>query len=388
MAVNVPLRYARSVFQVSAFALAVMWLVACPINASAQVMYTIVDLGIPAGGTFTSGQSVNNSGQVAAYANNGAGQQAFRVNQSQVIGSPGTNLGGIGQAFGINASGQVTGVFGLGDEHRAFRTTSNGLITDTGADLGVLPGHNRSWGYAINNSGQVTGYSFADSLGFARVFRTSSTGTLADAGANIGVLPGSFSGEGRAINSLGQVAGYCYFDASDTNRAFRTTPNGRVDDPGTDLGTLGGNKSEAYGINDVGQTVGTSRIGAGNITHAFRTSPNGLISDPGTDLGTLPGSQVSTAYAINNSGVVVGTSGSAFVYDTAMRDLNSLIPSGTGWQLDRAFSISDLGWITGSGRIGGQLHAFLLIPVPEPTSLMLVAGTFVGGWAIRKWRRA
>lgn len=49
-----------------------------------------------------------------------------------------------------------------------------------------------------------------------------------------------------------------------------------------------------------------------------------------------------------------------------MRDLNDLIPSGTGWLLNTAQGINEQGPITGSGTIGGRTHAFLLTPIPEP----------------------
>ena len=43
-------------------------------------------------------------------------------------------------------------------------------------------------------------------------------------------------------------------------------------------------------------------------------------------------------------------------------DLNSLIPAGSGWVLNRATGINDAGQIVGSGTINGVLHVFLLTP--------------------------
>jgi hypothetical protein len=56
-----------------------------------------------------------------------------------------------------------------------------------------------------------------------------------------------------------------------------------------------------------------------------------------------------------------------------MVDLNSLISPLSGWVLDRGFGINDVGQITGIGVIGGEQHAFLLTPVPEPGALALMA---------------
>jgi len=45
-----------------------------------------------------------------------------------------------------------------------------------------------------------------------------------------------------------------------------------------------------------------------------------------------------------------------------MKDLNRLIPSGSGWVLSEATGINDAGQIVGSGTVHGQQHAFLLNP--------------------------
>ena len=67
------------------------------------------------------------------------------------------------------------------------------------------------------------------------------------------------------------------------------------------------------------------------------------------DLGTLGGTR-SEALAVNASGVIVGwaqtTQGDdhAFIWrDGVMTDLNTLIPSGTGWVLEAATGIATSG---------------------------------------------
>jgi probable HAF family extracellular repeat protein len=45
-----------------------------------------------------------------------------------------------------------------------------------------------------------------------------------------------------------------------------------------------------------------------------------------------------------------------------MKDLNKLIPAGSGWVLGQGSGINNAGQIAGYGTIRGQSHAFLLTP--------------------------
>ena len=113
-----------------------------------------------------------------------------------------------------------------------------------------------------------------------------------------------------------------------------------------------------------------------------------------TDLGSGRGT------AINASGQVVGGEHSddpQFLYSDSIRtNLNTLIDPDSGWVLETANSINDNGWITGRGTIGGVGHAFILIPVPEPSNLIiwsvlgaLMIWAMLGAMGIggRWWRR-
>lgn len=141
-----------------------------------------------------------------------------------------------------------------------------------------------------------------------------------------------------AINNLNQVAGYCLVNLL-PHACFYNGTNW------VDLGTLGGEFSYAFGINDNDQIVGFSRTSSG-ATHGFLwqngtmseltslssyESAGSSINNQGqiagysyvdqthkhatlwqngsiVDLGTLPGGDISSANAINNVGVVIGTS--------------------------------------------------------------------------------
>lgn len=363
-------------------------------TASAQILYTVHDLGFPPGWIESLGFAINNSGQVTGMANPNAGEFAFRTMPGGSFADPGANISGGYPSSGraINASGQVTGgAFGNGYGF-AFRTAPNGSI-NAGGNLGFPAGGTESYGTGINDLGQVVGnWSMPGAL--SRAFRTTPTGLASDPGTDLGTLGGTRA-DAAAINNSGMVTGYSNISGNTDFRAFRTAPNGLISDPGTNLGVFpGGTQSFGLAINDLGQVTGRATIANGD-THAFRTSSTGLVSDPGTDLGVLPGFQRSVGNDINNSGVVVGVLGPtnsvtnrAFIYDTEMRNLNDLISPSSGWVLLNARSINDQGWITGYGLFnGGTVYrGFVLTPVPEPSSIALVGSVLVVGMFVRRRR--
>jgi probable HAF family extracellular repeat protein len=155
----------------------------------------------------------------------------------------------------------------------------------------------------------------------------------------------------EGINNLGQVVGY-----TGNGRAFRTAPNGVIDSK-TDLGRLGLGNTSAYAINDSGQVVGDSFLGPGIMgdQHAFRTGPNALINPATDDLGAT------TLRAINKAGYAAGSGKSCAVLlppgasmATAL-DLGS--PGGGCW----ASGINDLGQVAGAFT-GSAQHAFRTAP--------------------------
>jgi probable HAF family extracellular repeat protein len=142
-----------------------------------------------------------------------------------------------------------------------------------------------------------------------------------------------------------------------------------------DLGTLGGRLSIGHGINSHGQVAGWSLLSDNFSSHAF------LYDGTLHDLGTLGGA-FSYGLGINASGQVTGYSNApGFLYNHAflhtsgsgMVDLNMLTDPLSGWELTHAYAINDAGQIAGYGQIGGETHAFLLTPVPEPTSVAVCA---------------
>jgi probable HAF family extracellular repeat protein len=239
-------------------------------------------------------------------------------------------------------------------------------------NLGTLGGYTSSaWG--INVSGQVVGSSpTAD--GNNHAFLYSGNGPM----QNLDTLPGGTFSQALGINASGQVMG------SSANHAFIWQAGSGMQN----LGTLGGNTSSAWGINNSGQVVGNSET-SGGPAHAFLYSGNG----PMQDLGTLLGGTSSHATGINDSGKIVGYASTsdnphAFLYSGgSMTDLNSLVDLDSGWTLEQANAINNIGQIVGMGRnAAGQGFAFLLTPIPEPSTLALLGAGAVG-LLLFVWRR-
>jgi probable HAF family extracellular repeat protein len=187
---------------------------------------------------------------------------------------------------------------------------------------------------------------------------------------DLGTLGGTRSFAG-GINDSGIVVGSSFLVGDIQSHAMR------YDGTMHDLGTLGGAYSIAQAINDSGIITGAANTIAGS-EHAF------LYDGTMHDLGSFGLNSI--GIAINNLDQVVGYAvtptfaNRAFVYaaNTGMVDLNSLIDPSSGWILTAARGINNRGQITGEGVIGGETHAYLLSPVPEPSTRALVALGLMG----------
>ena len=327
--------------------------------------------------------------------------------------------------YGINNAGQVVGssILPSTDVFRshAFRTAPNSAINPATDDLGTLGG-NSSTGYAINDFGQVVGeskksvygcdYAFlwSDATGMQNLGTLGGESSVAYGINNLGQVVGSaetkegefhaffYSGSGvlqdlttfgvsnsaRDINDSGQIVGYYTHQPGQYHPFLYSGSRGLQD-----LGTLGGEEGIAFAINNLGEVVGRADTGATfepddpqecpcNVSHAFLYSGSGTLQD----LGTLGGPN-SEATDINDFGQIVGNAGyvkrstvtAPFIYsDGKMSNLNDLIPANSGWFLGSADGINNSGQIVGTGTIQDPernypVHAFLLTPVLEPTSV-------------------
>ena len=253
----------------------------------------------------------------------------------------------------------------------------------------------RSDGYAINDAGQVTGFSsHGESLGY-RAFRYDGIPGAGGVMRDLGTLGGTYTDRsgGGGINEAGQVAGTSgTVLPSGGHRAFLYTGTPGSGGAMIDLGTPGGTNSNSGAINNAGQVAGSYDTGGagGPAFHAFRYTPTAGAGGVVVDLGTLGGSQ-SFGNAINDAGHVAGSSDTAgglrraFLYTgtpgsgCAMVDLGTL-PGGSSSGVS---AINNPGRMAGDSYVGGDLayHAFRYDGHPGSGGTMVDLGTLGGTYS-------
>ena len=354
-------------------------------QVNASTSYRLTDLGNLGAYTNEFGTSrgagasaINNVGDIVGFSWGSTGAEAF-------VWSPRSGMRGLGYldpnnlpnpeswAAAINSAGQTVGASVTQDhgDRAAFWSTTGQI--ESIAEVGGSRTDSYSYGTGINNSGMAVGY------GFTAGDKVAFTWTAADGTKLLRPQPG-FTVDGTGgINASGQFTGVAYDIIGRRSRAFiwDSADKIRLLDPLSSGETF----SAAVAINNAGTVVGRSIDSTTFSQHAF-------IWDTQTgmrDLGTLSeGLNEVFANAINNSGHVVGRAGEgagdsrAFVWaaDLGMKDLNLLVDQDDPLHglvtLDDATGINDLGQIVANAFYEGSPHAYLLTPVPEPGSVLLM----------------
>lgn len=334
-------------------------------SSSSGANYSIADIG-----SFTA-SGINNSGEAVGTAYIGYSQRAVTwdsTNGLRDLGSLATGYDSKG--VDINDAGQVTGwsYVGVNNPH-AFRwSSSSGML-----DLGTLSGDLSSWGSAIDHNGNVYGIS-VDAHRVQSVFEWVQGSGMVDL-----AFPMQYGIATLYANDAGQIAGI-YSSGNGYHAFFRDATSGFQD-----LGTLGGPNSYVSGINNMGQIVGTSDTTPSGDERAFLWDSSHGMQEIGipiargiNDLGQIVGAL--TYWTGDNYTTLAGIweEGSGFVELPSLGDGSSY-----------AYAINNLGQIVGWSNVApGVNHAVLWTPVPEPSSLLALAGGLAGmGASLLRRRR-
>jgi probable HAF family extracellular repeat protein len=309
----------------------------------------------PVQSTGDSGKSINSIG-TAAYTVSSA---VYLWQSGAGISVP--NLFADNGPLDINDAGHLAGA----DNQRAY-LYRNGAKTD----LGTFSGDS-TFAYGLNNNDIVVGKSYdRDALRYrAFSWENGSLQRLPAPGG--GTYQSGAASAAYSINASGIIVG-SYDDPRFGLQAVVWS-----DGTATALPNYLGRQSEAYDINAAGQVVGYS-INSGSGVR-FRDA---FLWNAGSFMRLdLPGFYFNVANAINSSAMVVGMAqtgegigGDAFLWTSGQNfNLNSLISPNLGWHLTSAEDINDLGQIVGYGTLNGAPESFLLTPVPEPSSIVLLS---------------
>ena len=341
------------------------------------VQYTVTGLGTLNGYASSDATAINAKGQVVgeAISADGTSWVPFLYSKGKMTNLGTTSEGGVGTAYAINNHGVAAG-----EDYSTGNSWYHASMYTSGHVLDLYPNSQFEGAYGINDNLQVVGYCQAGNNGTYgySLYHPCLYDVNAGEFTDLGLLPGYESGSASAINNNGQIVGTCNNEMGTWSEAFIYS-NGQM----TDLGKLPGTwSSAATALNANGQIVGTC------YSEGFFYS-NGVM----TDLGNLPGYRFCTPEAINDSGQVVGciqsdSVASAFIYSSGtMVNLNTLISPSSQWSLISATGINDAGQIVGYGTDpAGAEEAFLLTPVPEPSTLALL-GIGAATLLAYAWRR-
>jgi probable HAF family extracellular repeat protein len=264
-------------------------------------------------------------------------------------------------AFSINNAGQVAGFI-----YPNFSVHYTGVVWNNGT-LTLLPPpgpqYTYSFAYSINDAGQVAGYVFGSSgVPYEAAVWNGLTPMV------LGVVPGCTYGSALGISDNGLIVGYlgCGKDGVAEAAVWKGTTAELLPIPNPTDGGVGG---KAFAVNDSGLIVGSS-ISAGTPYNA-----TAWVNGVATDLGPFPTKQgSSSAIAVNKQGIIVGKS--TWVFDeithaaiwspigAAPQDLNSLISKAAAaeFTLTEATGINNSCTIVANGYSNktGALEAFLL----------------------------
>ena len=352
--------------------------------------WKIKNLGTLPGATYSTGDAINDLGQVAGSTDADAfydpergltwGNWAFISGPNggplqKVDTGPERNFFFDFTVSQINNSGQVVGSLRQGSSARyAYSTGPNG-----GPLQNFYTYHD---GNAINNNGIA-------------VYRRWTTGVYAvqPDGTMVEVVDSGVGGYVRGINDEGQIA----VQIRNHREWEGIYPTGAVWSEETGLRdiTVNGQNTNLFDINNAGQVLGQVLNQDSEIFVLNEDGTFSILSLPGElILEEVPGG-IFRMPRFNDFGQIVGRllgeDGTSFSF-LASITTNEIINLSmeqelidAGWSNIMVSDINNLGQISGTGTINGTTRAFLLTPVPEPeTYAMMLVGLSMLGFMRRR----
>ena len=296
--------------------------------------YRVTDLGTLPGAPDSTAMGVNDRGDVVGQ----SGAHAVLWRNGRIV-DLGTLGGSYSAAVDVNERGDVAGYSQVADGagNHAFIWRGGRLI-----DLSPLPGFSSSYATAINDGGNVVGYSVGDGGISAVLWRPD--GTAVDLTAETGLH------EVTDLDNAGRLVG-------------SVTPDGMNGYPALwyrgRLTVLSDTSGTASAINDRAEITGYFVAGVGDsfVWRGGRLTEIPLLPD-------MPPASMMQAQGINNRGQVVGFGGfDGFVWDSDTGTLSTL--PGINRLGPAAYDINDRGQIVGSAGTSPENlepHAVLLSP--------------------------
>ena len=278
-------------------------------NLKQAFLYTGFDAGgqlvtiAPGTNRASAAYAINSQGQVtgAAVAASGSSQAFlydFGSDAFTGFGSLGTNsLGSFSEGLAINSAGTIVG-------DSVTTTLGESVAFKSGAALIDLSLGSPSVAQGINDAGQIVGSAVHSGGVTAFLYSPAATNNIPEGTNFLGFLPGGTNSSALAINQFGDVTGFSSVSNGFSHAWLMVNGSPSLVDLGTPPGL---SNSVAYGVNGFRQVVGTA-VGFGGVTHAFVYSSgkmhdlNSLIPLEETNTWKL-----TEARGINDQGEIVGT---------------------------------------------------------------------------------
>jgi len=323
-----------------------------------------------------------------------AGSQGFRVSNNGVV--TGRSLrSGSSSAYSWTVAGGLQTMSNLASPSRPYSVgngvNDSGVVVGTGATTafgssrlpimwqgGVATQLGLPSGQTLGDANDVNSFNIAvGSVGsgvtqFGAIYQGGTGSIISTTTSNGSYLRTAFSindsvlivGQGIDPNNAAVNVGIVY--DMNSNTAYS-------------VGALSGrNGALAFDVSNAGHVVGSTMLNQGSGTPFIWTQLGGMV-----EIALPSGTSSGSARGVNSSGWAVGTASSAFaipfLYDGSNTyRIADLVDPSSGWDLSTntsssAMSISDSGIIVGTGVFNGSVHAYALVPVPEPASMSAMA---------------